>query len=380
MAVLDSLIVNVALPVIAADLRASVAASIWTINAYQLTIAALLLPLAAIGDRLGYHRVHMWGVGAFLAGSIACAFADSLAMLVAARVLQGVGAAAIIGMNAALLRVTWPRSRLGEGIGYNTLILSIAAVCGPGVAALVLHLGSWPWLFLVNAPIGLVSLFIGLRALPRDTGDGGGRLLPLDLLRAPAFALSIATSVVAFAAFMLAFVTLPFLLQGPLELGVAMTGLLMTAWPAGVGVAAPLAGRFADRYPAGLLGGVGLAFFALGLWLLSGLDTASGSVDIVWRLVLCGAGFGFFQTPNNRAILMAAPRARAGAAGGMLASARILGQVAGAVGVAACFHWFGVASTPTFLRVAAAVAVLAAIISALRLQVGVPEAARLLQD
>src|SRR5690606_35988930 len=169
-------------------------------------------------------------------------------------------------------------------------------------------------------------------------------LLPLDLLRRPIFSLSIATSVTSFAAQMLALVTMPFLLQAIMDRSVAETGLLMKAWPLAVGMTAPLAGRLADRHPAGLLGGIGLVVFAAGLVALSMLDGRPGNADILWRMALCGAGFGFFQSPNNRTIVTAAPRERSGAAGGMLATARLLGQTTGAVAVATAFHWTGLAS------------------------------------
>lgn len=423
MAVLDSSIANIALPTIAAELDTPAAVSIWIINAYQLAITALLLPLAALGDRIGYRRVYLPGLGIFILGSIACALANSLETLVAARMFQGIGAAAIMSMNAALVRATYPQSMLGKGIGYNALVLSISAASGPTIAALILSVASWSWLFLINVPLGLASLFIGLRALPHSTGHGGrpnyvsallsavalstlvfgvetlargevrtgvpllltglmagvllvrrdwtrpAPLLPLDLLRIPLFSLSIATSIITFAAQMLAFVTLPFMLQGVLDRSVMETGLLLTLWPLAVGVTAPLAGRLADRYPAGLLGGIGLAVFAIGLLSLSTLGDSPGNADILWRMALCGAGFGFFQSPNNRTIVTAAPRARSGAAGGMLATARLLGQTTGAVAVAAGFHWMGLASGPMLLRAGAAAALIAAVISLLRLRV-----------
>ncbi len=423
MAILDSSIANVALPTIARELDAPAALSIWIINAYQLAITALLLPLAALGDRIGYRRVYLPGLAIFIVGSIACALAHSLATLIAARMFQGIGGAAIMSMNAALVRATYPQAMLGKGIGYNALVLSISAAAGPTIAALILSVASWSWLFLINVPFGLAALLIGMRALPHTTGHGGSPdyvaaalsamalstlvfgietlardelqtalpvllialvtgvllvrrewsdpapLLPLDLLRIPIFSLSIATSIVTFAAQMLAFVTLPFLLQGVLGRNVMETGLLMTLWPLSVGVTAPLAGRLADRYPAGLLGGIGLAVFAVGLLSLSMLGASPGNADILWRMALCGAGFGFFQSPNNRTIVTAAPRARSGAAGGMLATARLLGQTSGAVAVAAGFHWMGVASGPTQLRAAAVAASIAAVISMMRLRV-----------
>jgi len=401
MAVLDSSIANVALPTIARELDASAAVSVWIINAYQLAITALLLPLAALGDRIGYRRVYLPGLGIFIVGSVGCALAHNLALLIGARMIQGIGAAAIMSMNAALVRATYPQAVLGKGMGYNALVLSVAAAAGPTIAALILSVASWSWLFMINVPFGLAAMFIGVRALPHSTGHGGRPnyisaalsalalsalvfgietisrgelrmglpLLPLDLLRIPIFALSIATSTTTFAAQMLALVVLPFLLQGVLDRSVMETGLLMTAWPLAVGVTAPLAGRLADRYPAGLLGGIGLVAFALGLLSLSMLGTSTANADILWRMALCGAGFGFFQSPNNRTIVTAAPRARSGATGGMLATARLLGQTCGAVAVAAGFHSMGLGSAPLLLRTAAVAAVVAAVISMMRLRV-----------
>jgi MFS transporter, DHA2 family, multidrug resistance protein len=423
MAVLDSSIANIALPTIASELQAPAALSIWVINAYQLAITALLLPLSALGDRIGYRRVYLPGLAIFIAGSAACAMSNSLGTLIAARMFQGIGAAAIMSMNAALVRATFPQAKLGRGIGYNALVLSLSSAAGPSIAALILSAGSWPWLFLINVPIGLASLLIGSKALPVTEGHGrkpdypaallsaltlgtlvyGGEtlargeigtgapmlvialvagytlvrrewhreapLLPLDLLRVPVLALSLATSVTTFAAQMCALVSLPFLLQDVMNRSVAQSGLLLTLWPLAVGVTAPLAGRLADRHHAGMLGGIGLILFASGLLALSLLGRDPDTFDIAWPMALCGAGFGFFQAPNNKVILLTAPRHRSGAAGGMLATARLLGQTAGAASVAAAFHWLGVGSGPLLLRAAAITAAMAAAFSLMRLRV-----------
>lgn len=423
MSVLDSAIANIALPTIAEQLHASPAVAVWVVNAYQLAITILLLPLAALGDRIGHSRVYLSGLGLFIAGSLACALADSLPTLIAARMFQGIGAAGIMSMNAALVRATYPSAILGRGMGYNALVLSVSAAMGPTLASLVLSIANWPWLFAVNVPVGLASLAVGYRCLPKTGGHGRppdylgalmsastlgliifgaetfarelsragllmllaglvvgvllvrrewrrpAPLLPLDLLRIPIFGLSILTSITSFAAQMLAFVTMPFLLQSVLGRSVVESGLLMTPWPLAVAFVAPIAGRLADRYPAGILGSIGLAVFAAGLFALSVMGPHPGSLDIVWRMALCGAGFGLFQSPNNRAMVTAAPRERSGAAGGMLATARLLGQTIGAVAVASGFHWLGLGSSPTLLVCAAIAAALAACISLLRLRV-----------
>lgn len=426
MSVLDGAIANVALPTIAAKLNAQPAVSVWIVNAYQLAITVLLLPLAALGDRIGYRRVYLPGLAVFIVGSGLCALSHSLIALIAARMFQGMGAAAIMSINAALVRAIYPNAMLGRGMGYNALVLSVSAATGPTLAATILSFGAWPWLFAINLPIGLAALAIGGRCLPHTEGHGrppdypsavlsaltlglvvfgtetlardgprlGGPMLaagivlgvllyrrersrpaplvPLDLLRIPIFALSIATSITSFAAQMLAFVTLPFLLQTLLGRGIVESGLLMTPWPLAVGCAAPFAGRLADRYPAGLLGGAGLAIFAAGLFELSLIRENFSAFDIAWRMALCGLGFGLFQSPNNRTMISAAPRQRSGAAGGMLATARLLGQTTGAVAVAAGFQWLGLDAGHLLLRIAAGAAAIAAGISLLRLRVPAP--------
>jgi DHA2 family multidrug resistance protein-like MFS transporter len=426
MAVLDGAIANVALPVIAHQLGASPAASVWVINAYQLTITILLLPLAALGDRIGYKCIYIPGLALFTLGSVGCAAGGTLTLLIAARVFQGIGAACIMSMNAALVRATYPASMLGRGIGYNAMVLSISAAVGPTLAAIILSVATWQWLFLINLPIGIAALIVGRKALPEPQGHGRpfdwpsamlsaammglivfgaetfaresssiafamvivglaagaalvwrewgvtNPLMPLDLLRIPIFTLSISTSVVSFAAQMLAYVSIPFLFQSVLDRSVFATGLLMTPWPLAVGVAAPLAGRLADKINAGLLGGIGLAIFAAGLFFLSRLGASPDNLDIVWRMALCGLGFGLFQSPNNRTIVSAAPKPRSGAAGGMLATARLLGQTAGAVAVGVAFHLAGVHVTPTLLFAASIAALIAAGISLLRLNVAPP--------
>jgi len=431
LAVLDSAIANVALPTIARDLHASPAASIWVVNAYQLATVISLLPLAALGEIVGYRRVYQAGLILFVAASLGCALSRSIDALALARIAQGFGAAGIMSVNGALVRFTYPQNRLGQGIGINAMVVSISAAIGPTVASGILAVAPWPWLFGVNVPIGLAAIAVAAFALPgTPTTDrpfdwksallnaltfgllifgvemwGRGSpvfgasavaaglvagvtlclrelprpapLVPFDLLRIPIYGLSVATSICSFTAQMLAFVSLPFYFETVMGRSAVETGLLMTPWPVAVGVAAPIAGHLADRIPAGLLGGIGLAVLTAGLALLALAPAHAGVVDIVWRMAICGIGFGIFQSPNNRAMMSAAPRRRSGAAGGMLATARLIGQTAGAAGVALIFRIQGRESTNLALVVAAIVAAVAACVSLTRLVGGgvTPEAA-----
>jgi DHA2 family multidrug resistance protein-like MFS transporter len=166
---------------------------------------------------------------------------------------------------------------------------------------------------------------------------------------------------------MMAYVSLPFFMQHSLGRSAVETGLLMTPWPLMTAVAAPIAGRLADRHSAGLLGGIGLVVFATGIILLALLPSDPTSANIAWRMAVCGGGFGLFQSPNNRAIINAAPRERSGGASGMLGTARLLGQTVGAALVALIFGLSGDVATIVALAVAAGIALVAATVSCLRL-------------
>lgn len=423
LAVLDGAIANVALPSIAHDLQASEAASIWIVNAYQIAIVVSLLPLASLGEIVGYRRVSQAGLAVFTLASIACTLSDSIVTLSLARVLQGFGAAGIMSVNGALVRFTYPQKFLGRAVGINAVIVSIAAAAGPTIASAILAVGEWRWLFALNIPIGLLAvsmagftlphnplqkrklnwtgaalsaaafglLITGLQSLAHGeaailgfgmTGAGlaaavllvrhekprAAPLIPLDLLARPMFALSVGTSIISFTAQMMAFVALPFFLQGSLHLSAVETGLLMTPWPLATMFAAPLAGWLSDRYSAGVLGAIGLTIFACGLMALSFLDADASKFDIVWRMAVCGAGFGFFQSPNNRAMLSEAPRERAGAAGGALGTARVLGQSMGAVVVAFLLSSAPIAGVRHGFQIAAVAALFGAVMSGSRMR------------
>ena len=423
LAVLDGAIANVALPSIARDMQASSAASIWIVNAYQIAIVVALLPLASLGEIVGYRRVSQAGLAVFTLASIACVFANSIETLSLARVVQGFGAAGIMSVNGALVRYTYPQRLLGRAVGINAVIVSLAAAAGPTIASAILAVGHWRWLFALNVPIGLLAVSLAGFTLPHNqlqprklnwvgaalnaaafgllitgfqslahgeaavlgfglTGAGlaagillirhersrTSPLIPLDLLARPMFSLSVATSIISFTAQMMAFVALPFFLQGALGLTAVETGLLMTPWPLATMIAAPLAGYLSDRYSAGVLGAIGLSLFACGLMALSFLNADSTHFDIVWRMALCGAGFGFFQSPNNRAMLSEAPKDRAGAAGGTLGMARVVGQSLGAVVVAFLLSAAPINGVGHGFQIAAVTALFGAVMSGSRVR------------
>jgi DHA2 family multidrug resistance protein-like MFS transporter len=425
MAVLDGSIANIALPSIARELRADPASTIWVVNAYQLTVTVCLLPFSSLGDILGYKRVYRAGLATFLIGSLLCALATSLPMLVAARVLQGVGGAGIMSVSTALVRFIYPPSRLGRGIGLNAMMAGITSAIGPSLGALILSVASWPWLFAVNVPVALFALIIGRTALPVTPPhpkrfdypsallsaavfalfvlgvDGLGHadlrrmslgalgvsvllgwllvrrqrgraapLVPVDLFASRPFALAVATSFCSFMTQMLGMVALPFYLEYQLGRPLHETGLLITAWPAMVALMAVVAGRLADRYPAGILAGTGLTLLSAGIGSLALLSHDAATLDIAWRTALCGIGFGLFQSPNNRAMILATPPARSGGASGAQATTRLLGQTTGTAIVALLFAMDQGSAARMALIVASCMAALGALVSFSRLHDG----------
>jgi len=424
LSVLDGAIANVALPAIAHDLHASPAAAIWVINAYQLAVVVSMLALASLGDFFGYRRVYQCGLALFSVTSLLCALSSTLPELTLARAAQGFGAAGIMSVNTALVRIIYPKAYLARGMALNALVVALSAAAGPTLAAGILAIASWQWLFAINLPLGILAFAIAAKTLPANPaktsghfdypsavlnaltfgsliicidgfGHSGNRtklfmllvfslivgvifvrrqmtlrspLLPLDLLRIPVFALSIGTSISSFCAQMMAMVALPFYLQQTLKMSASLTGLLLTPWPLAIVVVAPIAAKLTDRkYSPGMLGGVGLAIFALGLFLLAILPAEPGCADIAWRMGVCGIGFGFFQSPNNYAMLSAAPPQRSGGASGMLGTARLLGQTTGASLVALMYNLFAGDSTRYILSLAAIIALCAAGVSCLRM-------------
>lgn len=421
MSVLDGTIVNVALPTIAHELAIAPEHSIWIVNAFLLAVTVSLLPLSALGDTIGYRRVYTPGLMLFTLASLACALAPSLPVLTAARAAQGLGAAGIMSVNIALVRFIYPSSKLGQGVGNIAVVVAVCSAGSPTVAAAILSAASWRWLFLVNVPIGIVALFLAVRTLP-DTPrskrsldptsvalnamtfglmiagvDGLGQkqnvavpvgelaiaaafgvvfvlrqlrqaapLLPVDLLRRPVFALSLATSISSFAAQSLALVALPFYFEDTLGRSETATGLLMTPWPLATALIAPISGRLADQFAPGLLGGAGLLALGLGLMLLAFNVGDPDGGSLVWRLAICGLGFGFFQAPNNRMIIGSAPPNRSGGAAGLQSAGRLIGQSLGTALMAVAFGRAPEHATSIALWTAAGMTLMGACASALR--------------
>ena len=418
--VIDGGIANVALPTIARDLRVDNSAAVLIVTVYQLVLVMSLLPFSALGDRIGIRRLYQYGQMLFTVATLLCFFAESLPFLLVVRAVQGLGAAMALSVTSALVRSIYAPQHLGRGLGLNGVIVSSSAALAPTLGGLVLSEASWPWVFAAGVPFALVSLALG-RALPRSEPrdapydllaallcaatfgltilglesavhgqspvvsaaivaaglaigvafvrhetSRASPIMPIDLLRQPVFALSTVGALAAFIGSMTLLLSLPFRLQHAFGYSPAVTGAMISPWPLTTLFVAPVAGALSDRIPAGLLGGVGMALATTALVLLAFLPAHPTHFDIAWRMSMCGAGFGLFLSPNARLIVGSAPRERATAAGGLVATTRLVGQTLGATMVAMLLAVdLGTTMTPPL--VAAGLTVIAGICSFARL-------------
>lgn len=381
MAVFDGAMVNIALPQIARSLHVSAGNAVWVANGYLLSAAMTLAIFAALAARMGFRTLFASGVLLFTLASLGCALSPSLPMLVTMRVLQGIGGAATLSIAPAILRSIFPTRLLGRILGINALLIATSTAVAPVIGGALLSELSWQWLFAINIPLGAIALAFALRVIPGKTASVSGPfdvqgallsalmlgaaimastaiswtgtacavvavasglafvrrqqrapqpLLPLGLFASSRFSLAALTSLASFISQGVTFVALPFLFQNVYGYSAFTSALLFTAWPVGIILVAPHAGRLADRYAPAKIATAGLLLFAVGLLLLALLPQNAAAWDISLRGLICGMGFGCFQSPNNREMLASASREHSGYASGVLAIVRTFGQCLGA--------------------------------------------------
>jgi DHA2 family multidrug resistance protein-like MFS transporter len=381
-----------------------------------------LRPFAAVGDQTANTRLYQAGQLVFTIATVLCFFAHSLGFLLVVRALQATGAAASLSVMAAMIRRIYPAKHLGRGLGLNNVVGSVSGALAPTAGGLILAIAPWPWVFAMAAPFAVLSLALGRWALPDVPPRPGSYnlagamlnmatfglviaglealvhgnspivsgavvgigllfgvilvrherrepfpILPVDLLVRPVLALSVAGAFIAFFASQMLTLSLPFRLQHGFGFAPSEVGAMIAPWPLTTMVVAPLAGSLSDRYPAGLLGGIGMVIATVALILLAFLPAHPEYFDVAWRMALCGAGFGLFLSPNARLIVGSAPRERAASAGGLVSTTRLVGQTMGATGVATMLA-LGFGTMPTPALVAAALTVIAGLCSVSRLR------------
>ena len=413
----DGTIVNVALPTLARELQVQPSAAVMIITVYQLVLMMTLLPFSALGQRLGYRATFQYGLMTYVAATLSCFVARSLPFLIFVRAIQALGAAAVLSVVSALIRNIYPFARLGRGLSFNTVIAASAASFAPTVGGALLAVARWPWLFATVAPFGLLAVLLGRKSLPdgerRDEpfdtlgatmcaatfglgvvglesavhGDWPAvsvalvaaslalgivfvrresrqplPVLPVDLLRVKHIALPCIGSLAAYVSMTIMMVSLPFRLQQQFHFTPAAAGAVLVPLPLVSVIVAPASGLLSDRIPAGLLGGVGMVIGFVGMLCLAFLPAPPTQIDILWRVAVCGLGFGMFFSPNARQVVGAAPAARAAAAGALFSTIRGAGQTLGATAIAALLA-FGIGTDPTPGVAAAALALIAGVCS-----------------
>lgn len=424
LATLDMSAANIALPVIASSLEITPEQSVWITSVYQLAMLATLLPLSALGDRLGHKHIYFIGLLLFTLASLLSGLAQSLITLTIARFIQGIAAAGILGVSSALLRMIFSANQMGRAQGLNAFSVAVFFAIGPTIASIVLLVADWHWLFLMNVPLGMVAMLVAYYCLP-DNNDIApsdsfnyinallismmfifgiygitefshgvaivevfnyiglsllcfvilrwrerfilAPLFPIDLLKIPYFSFSIIISIFSYTAQGLAFIAIPFLLHQQLGRTVVEIGILFTPWPLMNAIVAPLSGYFSDKISVSLLCCVGLIILSIGLGCMAQLQVNATVWDISWRLMLCGIGFGIFQSPNLKALSLAAPQSRMGAASGMIPTARLVGLSLGSAFVSACLAFNPEYGITIALWFGVLFAILGASVSALRL-------------
>jgi len=385
---LDASSVHVALPEIARSLQVGTVSAVWIANAYSLTVLMLLFPMSALADRVGFKRVFFSGVLLCLVSALVAASSTSFLQLLCARVGQGVGSAMVSALFGGIVRNIYPLRLLGRGISINAMAIGSSLVLGPVIGSVIVKVASWQWIFLINLPIGLLVL-LGVRTLPvaptnkckfdvvsallsmaalglfvcglalvlhswlgrcllllavllavvlvRHARTQAAPMVPVDLLAQAPIGFAVASSALLFIAQMGTAVALPFFFLYTMQRDYLEIGLLMGGWPIGAILMAPVAGWLVERYSAALLCALGAGFMTLALLILLFMPVSVPTAWLLPIMVTAGVGFGFFQTPNNHAMLSSAPRHRSAAMGGMQSTTRVFGQSVGIAGVGVCF-------------------------------------------
>ena len=389
MVMLDNTVVNVALPSIQRDLGIGLSELQWTVNAYALTFAVLMLTGGKLADFLGRRRVFIAGLAVFTASSLACGLATSGEMLIAARTVQGIGAALMMPATLSIISATFPVQQRGLAIGIWAGVSAMALAIGPLVGGLLTQHIDWSWIFFINVPIGVLAI-VAARLFIRESRDpstdqrldmpglltsgialfaltfalieandygwtsptilslfavaGIGfvafvllelhqrvPMLDLSLFRNGTFAGANIVVLLVFLAMFGVFFFVSLYVQGILGYSAVQAGAIFLPMTVLIMFVAPVAGKLSDRLGSRWLIVAGMAFLVAHLLLLSNLDVDSTFWNILPALILGGFGMGLTMTPATAAAIGSVPIAKAGIGSGVLNTFR---QVGGALGIA----------------------------------------------
>jgi len=387
MSALDGSVVNTILPVIRTSLNSDVSAIQWVVAIYLLTVSGLLLTVGRLGDLRGHRIVYLGGFLVFIVGSALCGMAQTAGQLVAFRMVQAVGAAALQASSPAILTRAFPSTQRGQALGIQATMTYLGLTVGPSLGGWLAQAVSWRAVFYINVPVGLLALALAYRFVPADRRERGEErfdlagallfsaglvalllglnqggnwgwasapilallagaavllfifvrvenrarwpMLDLSLFRNRTFTAAVISAVCNYMGMYVVLFLLPFYLIQARGLNSAQAGLLLTAQPVVMALVAPFSGTLSDRIGARLPATLGMMIMAVGLFILSRLQPMTPTVAISAALAVCGLGIGMFVSPNNSSLMGAAPRNRQGVAAGMLAMARNVGMVLG---------------------------------------------------
>ncbi|MGQ9451927.1 MULTISPECIES: MFS transporter [Leclercia] len=422
MGVFDGTMINIALPSMAQAMRVPANIAVWFANGYLLSAAMTLLIFASLAARYGTRPIFLGGLATFTLTSLGCALAKTPEMLIGMRILQGIGGAATLSIAPAILRSVFPGRLLGRVLGLHALLIASSTAIAPVLGGTILDTFSWQWLFAINLIPGTLALVLAGKALPGKPTSGNAAfdtlgavlsatllgstimaanslsshhetvswgllaiisimmfiwhirrvkapLLPPAIFKNGRFTLAALTSLASFISQGITFIALPFLFQSVYGYSPVVSALLFIPWPIGIVLIAPHAGRWADTLSAPLISTIGLAIFVVGLILLAMLPATPAVWDICLRSLVCGIGFGCFQSPNNREMLSNVSREYASYGSGILSIARTFGQCLGAAVVGILLSVMSTESGQTFneqaVHIALWVAVAASVASVL---------------
>jgi len=397
MSTLDSSMVNIALPLIMKDFNSSLRSTEWIVLIYLLTITATLLFWGHLSDRLGRRRIYTSGLLIFGAGSLACAWSPSLALLVFFRFIQALGAAMIMSTGPAIIKETFPPEQLGRSLGLIGTAVALGLMSGPGLGGLLLEFFNWRALFFLTVPLGLIFAMLAAKILPGPSQRSSAPLdwpgavawaaalilfslalthamapewsgawilllalagscslacflriektvlhplLALALFRDRAFSMAMISAVLSFVLLFAVILLMPFYLDRILGLPPSRIGLVMLAVPSSIMVVSPVAGWLADRISARILSTAGLLLSSLGAILLSGVQAETELRTIAGTLILLGFGQALFLSPNSASVLARVDRKQTGSAAALLATARNLGMLMGIAQAGLLFSLF----------------------------------------
>ena len=387
MATLDGSIVNVALPVMSDKLHVTTESVSWVVSAYLIAISAGILVFGKLGDLLGQTKVFQFGLVIFTVGSLLCGITDSFGWLIAARVVQAIGASGTMANSLGIISRTFPEGERGRALGINGAFVALGALAGPPLGGLIISVASWEYMFWINVPIGIVVFLLGLKSFPKKErtrkdekldvrgavlfivgmvpffialemsitlGFGNpfiiiclviaafgfylffylerrtkNALLPLDIFKNKWFSVSIFCAFVSFIAIFVSNIILPFYLQDLLKLSPGYAGLFMAIYPLVLVIVAPLSGHISDKIGSELLTLVGLLCTTAGLFLMGTLNETTSLVTLGLYIALMSCGNGLFQSPNNAIVMSSLDKKHFGVGGSVNALVRNIGMVFG---------------------------------------------------